>query len=230
MYLHVKISRSANLKGARKTAAKAALGEESADSIGRFLRQWRKERPDLNPDAFGVFGRIHRLSAHLVRRTEQLLGNMGLGWESFSLIVTLRRAGPPFALRPTDLLHESLLSSGAVTNRIDRVERRGWVRRIPDPRDRRGVIVKLTPAGRRLADRAIQTHFEAMADLLAVFPSDERQTLARLLGKLLASMEYSSAALKEKSRTASRSGSGVRRLKSARAKGTAAPTGMGAAR
>jgi DNA-binding MarR family transcriptional regulator len=172
---------------------KPASSGQSADSIDHFLRQWRAARPDLDPDAFGVFGRIHRLSGHLVRRTEQVLADVGLGWESFSLIVTLRRAGPPFALRPTDLLHESLLSSGAVTNRIDRVERRGLVRRVPDPNDRRGVIVKLTPAGRLLADRAIKRHFKAMSDMLSFFPSAERRTLARLLGKLLASMEHSAA-------------------------------------
>ncbi len=214
------------MKGASKMA-RAASGEQSADSIDHFLRQWRAARPDLDPYALGVFGRIHRLSGHLLRRTEQLLDDIGLGWESFSLIVTLRRAGPPFELRPTDLLHESLLSSGAVTNRIDRVERQGWVRRIRDPHDRRGVIVKLTPAGRSLADRAIKRHFEAMAGMLSLFSSGERRTLARLLGKLLASMEHSPTALKTVSRPVS-GGNAMRRSKSSRVSQSRARTGTGA--
>ncbi|HET7850701.1 MAG TPA: MarR family transcriptional regulator [Pseudolabrys sp.] len=208
--------------------SKPASGGQSADSIDHFLRQWRAARPDLDPEAFGVFGRIHRLSGHLVRRTEQLLGELGLGWESFSLIVTLRRAGPPFALRPTDLLHESLLSSGAVTNRIDRVERLGLVRRAPDPNDRRGVIVKLTPAGRLLADRAIKRHFQAMDDMLSFFPSAERRTLARLLGKLLTSMEHSASVSKTAQRKPVRSRNTARRPKSSRASRPTARTSTGA--
>src|SRR5579872_709495 len=95
--------------------AKRHGGVPPGDSIDHFLRQWRQARPDLDPDAFGVFGRLHRISGHFMHQTERLLANLGLGWESFSLIVTLRRSGPPFALRPTNLLHESLLSSGAIT-------------------------------------------------------------------------------------------------------------------
>jgi DNA-binding MarR family transcriptional regulator len=168
---------------------KAPSGARPADSIDQFLRQWRQARPDLRADAFGVFGRIHRIFGHFMHTTEPLLADMELGWESFSLIVTLRRSGPPFAMRPTDLLHESLLSSGAITNRIDRVERQGLVTRSADPHDRRVVIVKLTPAGRALADRAIKRHFESMADMLSPLSSEERRSLMGLLGKLLVSME-----------------------------------------
>ncbi len=168
---------------------KKSKTDRCADSIDRFLKQWRRVRPDLDPEALGVFGRVHRISSRFMRRTEKLLAGMGLGWESFSVIVTLRRSGPPFALRPTDLLHESLLSSGAMTNRIDRVEQLGLVRRTTDPHDRRAVMVKLTPVGRALADRAIKLHFEAMATMLSSLTGAEKRELARLLGKLLNAME-----------------------------------------
>lgn len=148
-------------------------------------------RPDLDPASFGVFGRIHRISGHYMRRADEWLGEIGLGWESFSLIVTLRRSGSPFALRPTDLLQESLLSSGAITNRINRVERLGLVRRIADPHDRRAVIVKLTSAGRSLADRAIKQHFDAMAEILSSLTPEEKHEITNLLGKLLVAMEQS---------------------------------------
>jgi len=206
---------------------KKPVGAGSGDSIDHFVRQWRRARPDLDPDAFGVFGRIHRLSGHFMRKTEQLLGDMGLGWESFSLIVTLRRSGPPFALRPTDLLHESLLSSGAITNRIDRVERMGLVRRTADPRDRRAVIVKLTPAGRALADRAIKRHFEAMTEMLSSLTSRQGRDLAGLLGALLLSMDRSRVPAKRTSRKTSGRGKALRGLKSSRKTPTPARAATG---
>src|SRR5581483_351500 len=115
---------SRHFAAARRRAATprpvpSAAAPGGGDSIARFLREWRRERPDLDPTAFGIFGRIHRASGHFLRRAEEWLGALGLTWESFSLIVTLRRSGAPYALRPSDLLHESMLSSGAMTNRID---------------------------------------------------------------------------------------------------------------
>jgi DNA-binding MarR family transcriptional regulator len=159
------------------------------DSIELFMQQWRRERPDLDPTPLGVFGRIHRIVGHFNRRADTWLSEFGLTWESFSLIVTLRRAGKPYALRPTDLLRESLLSSGAVTNRIDRVEALGLVRRVADPGDRRAVVVQLTPRGRALADRAIKAHFAEMERLLAGLTTREIQRAAILLSRLLFSFE-----------------------------------------
>lgn len=120
---------------------------------------------------------------------DRWLAPIGLTFESFSLIVTLRRSGPPYELNPTALYRESLLSSGAITNRIDRVEREGLVRRLPDPNDRRGTIVRLTAKGRKLADRSIQVHFEALKETLSVLDNAEREQLAKLLSKLLLSVE-----------------------------------------
>jgi DNA-binding MarR family transcriptional regulator len=166
----------------------------TADSIEDLLAEWKRERPDLDPSPFGIYGRIWRLSTTLLGDAEQWLKPAGLTFESFSLIVTLRRSGPPYELNPTALYRESLLSSGAITNRIDRVEREGLVKRLPDPNDRRGTIVRLTAKGRSLADRAIKLHFEALTETLSALNRAERDQLAALLSKLLLSAEQRRAA------------------------------------
>lgn len=159
------------------------------DSVAHFLVEWKRERDDLDPWTVGITARIHRLSERLLRRSEGWLAPLGLTWEVFSMIVTLRRLGKPYEARPKDILRESLLSSGAVTNRIDRAEKMGLVERRPDPADRRGIVIRLMPAGKRLADKAIAGHFEALQDTLRVLDPQEREQLAALLSKLLLSLE-----------------------------------------
>lgn len=165
------------------------MTSQHRDSVGRLLSEWERERPDLDPSPVGIQGRIVRLSAHLLRQSENWLDPLDLSWEAFSLIVTLRRSGKPYELRPTDILQESLLTSGAITNRIDRVERMGLVERRPDAQDRRSYVIRLTPAGKKLADKAIANHFAAVDDVLDALSSSERVQLAGLLSKLLGSFE-----------------------------------------
>lgn len=165
------------------------MSRQPCDSVEHLLTEWRRERPDLDPSPIGIQGRIVRLSARLLRQIEGWLAPLDLGWEAFSLILTLRRSGKPYELRPTDLLRESLLTSGAITNRIDRVEQKGLVERRPDPRDRRSYIIRLTPAGRRLADKAIAIHLAATDGLLDALSARERRQLAGLLSRLLGSLE-----------------------------------------
>jgi len=160
-----------------------------SDSVERMLHEWRRELPELNASPLGIQGRVVRLSGHLLRRVDEWLGPLGLSWEAFSLIVTLRRSGKPYEMRPTDILRESLLTSGAITNRIDRVAEVGLVKRYPDPDDRRGYLVKLTNAGKRLADKAIARHFAGVEGALDVLSPAEQDRLAELLSKLLASFE-----------------------------------------
>ena len=159
------------------------------DSVYRLISEWEEERPDLDPSPVGIQGRIMRLSAHILRQADSWLEPLELGWEAFSLIATLRRSGKPYELRPTDLLRESLLTSGAITNRIDRVEKMGLVERRPDERDRRGYIIRLTAAGIKVADKAIARHFSAVDELLNVLNGSERRQLEQLLSKLLLSFE-----------------------------------------
>ncbi|HVZ53525.1 MAG TPA: MarR family transcriptional regulator [Pseudolabrys sp.] len=174
---------------ARKRAAAASADGGTSDSIDDLLAEWKRERPDLESWPFAIFGRVWRLTGNLLGDAERWLAPIGLTFESFSLIVTLRRSGAPYELNPTALYRESLLSSGAMTNRIDRVEAMGLVKRRPDPNDRRGTLVTLTPKGRKLADRAIKLHFEALAEEFAVLTASERKVLTSLLSKLLAGVE-----------------------------------------
>ena len=159
------------------------------DSIAAFIADWQRERPDLDPWPLGIFGRTSRIYAHFLRRADSWLSPLGLGWETFSLIAALRRSGKPYELNPTELQRQSLLTSGAMTNRIDRVEALGLVERRPDTADRRGVIVRLTPAGRALADKAIAVHFIQSAEVLGALSTREREQLEQLLAKLLNSLE-----------------------------------------
>lgn len=175
----------------RKSSARRAAKPSAAvaDSIAVLLDEWRRERPDLDPSPFAIFGRIWRLSANLSNEIAGWLAPLGLNFESFSVIVTLRRSGPPYELNPTALYRESLISSGAITNRIDRVEALGLVKRFPDPKDRRGTIVRLTPRGRALADKAIELHFQRLADCLSGMKPADQAGLAALLANLLQSAE-----------------------------------------
>jgi DNA-binding MarR family transcriptional regulator len=162
---------------------------DEPDSIARILSEWRRERPELDASAVGIHGRIIRLAAYMVRRTDGWLSPLGLSWEAFSLIVTLRRSGKPYELRPTDILKESLLTSGAVTNRIDRVESMGLVERIRTKGDRRSYAIRLTSAGKRLADKAIENHVVALKRSLGALNEGEQKQLAKLLAKLLSAAE-----------------------------------------
>lgn len=164
------------------------------DSIDVFVADWQRERPDLDPWPLHVLGRVTRVASLLERRATSWLRPLGLTWETFSVIVALRRSGPPCAQKPSDLLKLSLLTSGAMTNRIDRVEAQGLVVRHPDPEDRRGVIVRLTPTGRALADKAIRHHFAAAANALGFLGRAERATLETALARLLAGLEATPAA------------------------------------
>ena len=159
------------------------------DSIARFISDWQRERPDLDPWPLGIIGRTSRIFSYFLRRADTWLSPLGLSWETFSLIAALRRSGKPYELNPTELQRQSLLTSGAMTNRIDRVEALGLVERRADPADRRGVLVRLTPAGRALADKAIAVHFKATAEVLDVLTAREAAQMDALLAKLLLSLE-----------------------------------------
>jgi DNA-binding MarR family transcriptional regulator len=164
-------------------------GVTPRDSIDILVDEWRRERPDLDPSPVAILGRLHRIAARLERRVETWLAPLDLTWESFSLILTLRRSGAPFALRPTDLYRESLLTSGAITNRIDRVEQQGLVRRRPDPNDGRVMVVELTAAGRRLADKAAAIHFRALAEIFSRLSRQDTAQLNASLARLMAVLE-----------------------------------------
>src|SRR5215468_9134092 len=137
------------------------------DGVDAILDQWRRERPDLDASPIGVIGRISRLCREIERRLEPVYAASGLepGW--YDVLATLRRAGPPYRLRPTDFAATLMLTTSGTTKRLDRLEAAGHVTREPDPSDRRGVLIALTAQGRRLIDKASVTHMANERHILA---------------------------------------------------------------
>jgi DNA-binding MarR family transcriptional regulator len=154
------------------------------DSVDDILDQWRRERPDLDPAPIGVIGRISRLAREIEPRLEAVYREYGLepGWHD--VLATLRRSGPPFRLRPTDLTTALMLTSSGTTKRLDRLERAGLVERTADPHDRRAVAISLTGQGRALIDRVTEAHLANERAILQSLGAADQQRLADLLRNL----------------------------------------------
>ena len=162
------------------------------DHVSTVLAQWAAERPDLDVSPMGIIGRISRLSLTMSKELELVFAQFGLYRWSFDMLATLRRSGAPYRLSPGALLRSLMVTSGTMTNRIDRLEEKGLVRRVPDPEDRRGILVELTEQGRELIDTALPAHVANEERILKALSKEEQHTLATLLGKLLSSLEQSS--------------------------------------
>src|SRR6187200_2111985 len=121
-----------------------------SDGVDAIIEQWRRERPELDHSPIGVVGRLSRIARELEVRLETVYRDHGLepGWHD--VLATLRRQGPPYRLRPSDFTGSLMLTSSGTTKRLDRLERAGLIERSPDPDDRRGTLITLTPAGREL--------------------------------------------------------------------------------
>jgi DNA-binding MarR family transcriptional regulator len=156
------------------------------DEVDELSEAWASERPDLDLGAVAIFSRISRLDKRLdVARREAFSAHGIEAWE-FDVLAALRRAGEPYELSPGRLLKETLVTSGTMTNRVDRLAARGRVERHPDPDDRRGVIVRLTPTGVRTVDSAFEALLAAEAHLLTTLSARDQKKLADLLRTLLA--------------------------------------------
>jgi DNA-binding MarR family transcriptional regulator len=160
-----------------------------ADEIDRVRRQWRAERPDLDTRPMETIGRILRINFLAGIRMRRLFKRHGIDWGGFDVLATLRRSGSPYRLTPTRLYKELVLTSGAMTHRIDALERIGLAERRPDPADRRGSLIGLTQKGRSLVDRVMDAHLEGEAQMVTPLSNPEQKILARLLRKLLLRME-----------------------------------------
>ena len=154
------------------------------DGVDAIIEQWRREQPDLDISPIGVIGRISRLSREIERRLEPVYAASGLepGW--YDVLATLRRAGPPYRVRPTDFAAPLMLTSSGTTKRLDRLEAAGYVTRERDPSDRRGVLIALTPQGRSLVDNAADKHMANERRILSGLSEAEQRQLAGLLRKL----------------------------------------------
>lgn len=156
------------------------------DEVDRLVREWHAQRPDLDVRPLGVLSRIWRLARHLDRARAAAFAGPGLEPWEFDVLSALRREGPPHQLSPGRLLQDTMVTSGTMTNRIDRLEAAGLVRRRPDLQDKRGVLVSLTTEGRERVDAALDALLNREQALLAGLNAEQRQSLADLLRILLA--------------------------------------------
>ncbi|TCN35310.1 DNA-binding MarR family transcriptional regulator [Kribbella orskensis] len=155
------------------------------DEVDRLIEAWRRERPDLDVAPMEVLSRVSRLARHLDRARSHAFATHGLeSWE-FDVLAALRRAGKPYQLSPGRLLKETLVTSGTMTNRVDRLAARGLVERLPDPADRRGVLVQLTDAGRDSVDAAMADLLAHERRLLGSISERDQAKIARVLRELV---------------------------------------------
>ncbi|MDJ0756405.1 MAG: MarR family transcriptional regulator [Ardenticatenaceae bacterium] len=159
------------------------------DHVDLIQAQWAREIPGLDTSPMGLIGRISRISRHLDQLLQQNYSQFDLNGGEFDVLASLRRAGPPYQLTPTKLFNSLMLSSGAMTNRLDRLEDVGLIKRLPNPEDRRGVLVTLTEKGIELMDSAYVAHIAHENQILQGLTKSERDTLTDLLRKLLLSLE-----------------------------------------
>lgn len=154
--------------------------------VDEIAAQWRKERPDLDTDAMTLLGRIERLGPLLEARFAPTLARFGLTGADFDVLATLRRAGAPYRLTPTELSRAMMVSPPGATKRIDRLESRGLVRRRPSKDDRRSTTIELTARGLRAVDAAVTAHVEDEQAVVAALTPRQRRQLAALLDALSA--------------------------------------------
>ncbi len=157
------------------------------DVFDEILDQWSAERPELDTASLGVVIRIMGLYRSFLRDATRALEPLDLELWEYDVLSALRRQGQPYALSASRLARETDLSAGAMTNRIDRLEGRDLVARVPDKTDRRGVNVSLTPRGIEEIDRAIQRRLDAAAASLKGLSNDEQTALADLLRTIVRS-------------------------------------------
>jgi DNA-binding MarR family transcriptional regulator len=155
-----------------------------ADRTDRLLAEWRAERPELDASAMAVVGRLLSIGRQLEARANAALKPLGLHYTDLDVLATLRRGGRPWRRTPTELRDSVLITSGAMTACLDRLERNGLVQRVADPGDRRSSAAQLTPAGRKLIDKAIRVRFAEAAQALEGLSEGEQAQLAALLRTL----------------------------------------------
>lgn len=155
------------------------------DEVDELVDAWAQVRPGIDLAPMEVFSRIDRLAHHLDRARRRAFAAHGIeAWE-FDVLAALRRAGEPYQLSPGQLLRETLVTSGTMTNRVDRLVDRDFVERLPDPGDRRGVLVRLLADGKAAVDGAFEALLTAESELLTGVPARDRTTLARIMQRML---------------------------------------------
>jgi DNA-binding MarR family transcriptional regulator len=172
---------------------RASAQQPLRDEVDELVAQWQAERPDLDTEPLQVLSRVSRLARHLDRARTAAFASHGLQVWEFDVLSALRRQGPPYQLSPGALLRATLVTSGTMTNRIDRLADAGLVRRNPDPLDKRGVLVTLTARGRAVVDAALADLLRSERELLTGLDHAQRRELAGLLRILLAPFDADQA-------------------------------------
>lgn len=156
--------------------------------VGRIIEEWRRERPDIDMGPTAVIGRLSRASRLVEKLLRRVFVKYGLeSWE-FDVLATLRRSGAPYRMTMRDLLRSAMVTSGAMTNRMDQLEERGLVVRRRTSDDRRSVLAELTPTGLDLIDRVLPDHAANQEQILSALSAGEREQLVMTLYRLLASL------------------------------------------
>ena len=166
-------------------ALQQAISQSGGDAVDVIVEEWRRERPDLDPGAKEVTGRIVRLASRFQQAYSDTFGPLGLNDGDYGVLAPLRRAGAPHELTPTELARHRMMTSGGMTAALDRLERKGFVTRVPNPSDRRGSLVRLTDEGRDVIDEAMTQHVLTEQRLVAGLDEHEQAQLRVLLRKLL---------------------------------------------
>ena len=159
------------------------------DEVDGLVAAWRRERPDLDLAPMEVLSRVTRLAYRVDRHRAEAFGAHGLEAYEFDVLAALRRSGEPFSLSPGQLVRETLVTSGTMTNRVDRLAARGLVEREDHPDDRRGVLVRLTDAGRAKVDAALADLLAAERTILASVSGPDQDQLVAILRRLLRSSD-----------------------------------------
>lgn len=161
----------------------------ASDPVDKILLQWQKERPDLDASPMGIVGRIARLHKYLQKSLGEVFAEYGLNPGEFDVLATMRRNGAPYQLTPTELYNSMMVSSGTMTNRIDKLEQRGLVERLADVRDRRGTLISLTDKGFDLIEKAVESHVDNAHRILSALEKSELEDFAGVMRQLLVSLE-----------------------------------------
>lgn len=161
--------------------------------VDSVLEQWARERPDLDLGPMGLIGRLTRIARHLGREMEAGFAAQGLTMASFDVLASLRRAGAPYRLSAGDLVASTMVTSGTITHRVDQLVKAGYVERVENPEDGRGVLIALTARGRAVIDKAVAAHIANLDRLCAGLTDSEFRRLDRLLGRYLDALERDAA-------------------------------------
>ena len=159
------------------------------DAVDRIVAQWHAELPELQLEAMATFGRIHRVSQKIRAMLAGIYIEHGIGRGEFDVLASIRRSGEPYILSPKQISATLMLSSGGLTGRLDKLESVGFVERLPDPADRRGLKVRLTDRGRTAVEGAVRAGLDAQFEVLSTLDPKERKQLGALLRKLHNALE-----------------------------------------